>query len=260
MKYLSFLLLFFISFFSNAQKVYEYPWEKEAVVLSSSALMFGGSYYLDSRRVMLSSTEINSAIPTLGAFDGIALNYNSNQAKDASDVLFYASSALPFAIITSIHLKGERLKYLLMFGETVALNGGVTFLVKSLTDRKRPYFYDQDVSLQAKQSIDARKSFFSGHTSHSAAMSFFTASVFSDLYPNSKWKPLVWAGAASIPAATAYLRVRAGLHFPTDVIVGYGVGAGIGLLVPFLHRKRSSKKQLFTMAFSGNGFSLSYKL
>ena len=38
---------------------------------------------------------------------------------------------------------------------------------------------------------------------------------------------------------TAYLRVRAGKHFLTDVIAGYAVGATIGILVPHLHRNQS---------------------
>jgi membrane-associated phospholipid phosphatase len=36
--------------------------------------------------------------------------------------------------------------------------------------------------------------------------------------------------------ATAILRVRAGKHFWTDVLVGYGVGASIGLAVPLMHK------------------------
>ena len=39
-----------------------------------------------------------------------------------------------------------------------------------------------------------------------------------------------------LPAVTGYLRFKAGKHFPTDIIVGYGVGATIGYLVPELHK------------------------
>ena len=42
--------------------------------------------------------------------------------------------------------------------------------------------------------------------------------------------------AAVVPAITAYLRVKGGKHFYTDVITGYLVGAAVGLIVPELHK------------------------
>jgi len=60
----------------------------------------------------------------------------------------------------------------------------------------------------------------------------------------SRWKPIVWTAAATIPAITGYLRVRGGRHFPTDVIGGYIVGAAVGCLVPHLHRTIKQAKPL----------------
>ncbi len=37
-------------------------------------------------------------------------------------------------------------------------------------------------------------------------------------------------------------RVRAGVHFPTDVLAGTTAGIGIGVLVPHLHRTASPAK------------------
>ena len=85
---------------------------------------------------------------------------------------------------------------------------------------------------------DARKSFFSGHTSMTAANSFYAAKVYADMYPDSKWKPWVWTAAALLPAVTAQQRMAAGKHFFTDVLVGYGVGALIGWGIPQLHLQR----------------------
>ena len=74
-----------------------------------------------------------------------------------------------------------------------------------------------------------------------AANTFFAAKVFSDYYPDSKWKPVVWTAAATIPAITGYLRVKGGRHFTTDVITGYAVGAAVGYLVPHFHKKKKAK-------------------
>jgi hypothetical protein len=39
----------------------------------------------------------------------------------------------------------------------------------------------------------------------------------------------VWAGAGALGAATGVLRIRAGQHFPTDVLVGAAVGTAFGI-------------------------------
>jgi membrane-associated phospholipid phosphatase len=44
---------------------------------------------------------------------------------------------------------------------------------------------------------------------------------------------------------TGLLRVLAGKHFPTDVIVGAVAGSAVGLTVPFLHRRREVSVGLF---------------
>jgi membrane-associated phospholipid phosphatase len=46
----------------------------------------------------------------------------------------------------------------------------------------------------------------------------------------------VWGAAAIIPAVVAYFRIKAGKHFLTDNLVGYAVGATVGVLVPRLHQ------------------------
>ena len=54
----------------------------------------------------------------------------------------------------------------------------------------------------------------------------------------------MWSGAFLIPATTAYLRVKAGRHFPTDVIAGYATGAIVGYLIPHLHKKERKNSNL----------------
>jgi membrane-associated phospholipid phosphatase len=113
----------------------------------------------------------------------------------------------------------------------------LTEITKRTVGRARPYAYSQSTAPEVQwTSEDARASFFSGHSSIAACNAAFAATVFSDLYPNSKWKPWVWAGAAILPSLTAMERMRAGQHFPTDVLVGLAVGAAVGHVVPRLHR------------------------
>jgi hypothetical protein len=39
-----------------------------------------------------------------------------------------------------------------------------------------------------------------------------------------------------VPAAVAYFRLEAGKHFLSDNLVGYAVGATMGVVVPQLHK------------------------
>lgn len=258
----SFLTLLILTsvFHLDGQISYDFDWKKDGVILGGSAFMVGSSLIIDYRREAIALDDILNARPDINSFDRFALENSSIRAKNASDALFIFSSAAPLFLLRSQHFRGREIQYLMLLGETVALNGGLTLLVKTLADRKRPYFYNSDFPIDERQSLDARKSFFSGHTSHTAAVSFFTASVFSSLYPDSKWKYAIWTGAFTIPASTAILRVQAGRHFPTDAIAGYGIGASIGLLIPYLHRKSLHRNSALKISPTLNGISLRYQI
>ena len=91
------------------------------------------------------------------------------------------------------------------------------------------------------------------------------AKVVSDYHPNMKkgLKAIMWSGAVMIPATTAYLRVTAGRHFPTDVVAGFATGALVGFIIPHLHKKNSQESSLIwnPVVFSDYaGLSLSVKL
>ena len=92
------------------------------------------------------------------------------------------------------------------------------------------------MTLDERVNDQARLSFLSGHTSITAAMTFISARVLTDIHPDSKWNKFIWVSAITIPAFNGYLRSRAGKHFPTDVMAGYALGASIGLLIPRIHR------------------------
>ena len=65
----------------------------------------------------------------------------------------------------------------------------------------------------------------------------FTGEWFSEMYPNSAYRPLVWAGTLSLAGFVGALRIAAGKHYPSDVVVGALAGTGISLAVIRLHKK-----------------------
>ena len=250
-------VLFFVGVLriSQAQSPYKLDWTTNGILVGS-ALVLGGADYLVNKRIEpLTEAEIQVLdVESIPPFDRFASGNNSRSAALRSDWTMYGAiaSAVGISAFSTVpRMRESGLSEILTVGtmlvETNLLCYLGTDLTKGLSLRSRPYVYHPDVPMEAKTGIDARKSFFSGHTSAAAANSFFAARVFSDYYPESKWKNLIWGLAIALPAWTAIERVSAGKHFPSDVLAGYAFGAMCGYFVPFFHKNEEGRKGSLTV-------------
>lgn len=253
MKFNITFLLLSCFYFSSAQSPYELDWKKESIYLGLGAGFYTAAGLVESNSVRpLTDLEILSLDrANINSFDRNATFNFSYQAKKGSDYLKYPSYAFPFLFLSNKKTRGDFGKIMALYGETILIVGGLTSLTKRVALRPRPLVYNELVPFSDKQQNNSRYAFFSGHASVSAANSIFAAKVFSDYFPESKWKPVVWSAAILIPTSTAYLRVKAGKHYPTDVITGAAIGGAIGFLIPHLHRKKNWKGLSVTPTFSG---------
>ncbi len=173
----------------------------------------------------------------LWAIDRPAINNFSTSAEISSDVFLYAAVAVPFTLYAFDASKGEELAIATMLAETALISQGITSILKASTNRYRPYNYNPAVSDAVKLGKTSKESFLSGHASFSAALTFFSATVLTDLHPHWTYKKhLTWGTAIALPAAISYMRYASGKHFPTDLLTGYALGAAVGMIVPRLHR------------------------
>lgn len=172
----------------------------------------------------------------LWAFDRqAAFNWNTSAAH-TSDLLLIAGigGAVTLALV---HRPTPGMGApLAIMGGSALLTIGLTDLVKNAAHRARPYAYNPDVPDELRMASDAYTSFWSGHTATTAAFTFTCAQLVQQSDASRTAKTITWTAAAAWPMAVGFYRVEAGKHFATDVIVGYAVGAGIGLLVPYLHQ------------------------
>lgn len=222
-----------------AQKTYALHWGSE-LPISGIGLAAGTSGWFFGKKVKpLQAAELARLNrKDLLAIDRKASYHHSNKAGKASDLAFYSASLAPILLLADAGIRKEAGVVSVLYLETLTLTGGLTLMTKNLAKRPRPYTYNPNAPLQLKQQRDARRSFFSGHTSSTAASCFFAAKIWSDFHPGNKWRPAVWAAAAGIPAVTGLLRIRAGQHFFTDVSAGYIIGATLGYLIPVLHQRK----------------------
>lgn len=199
----------------------------------------------------------------VNGFDRFSAGYYSDKANDDSYLPFYAAFAMPVASMLNKNLRNKAGQVFVLYLETMAITGSLFTLSAGGINRPRPLVYGSDAPMSKRMSKNSQRSFFAGHTSATAAATFFTAKVFSDFNPDSKAKPYVWAAAAIIPASVAYMRLKAGQHFLSDNLLGYGIGAATGILVPHFHKKKNMVDGLSVQPFMGDGFSgmaMTYRL
>ncbi len=229
--------------FSRKESPYRITLKQSAPVVGAGTALLLTSIAIRNREAPLTLQQLNGLDrKSVWSFDRSATYQYSKTANRLSDVSLYSSVIMPWCYLANEKTRRDMDRIVWMQLEAGLLAYGLTSLTKNVTRRIRPFAYNGQVPLDEKLTVNAKESFFSGHTSASAAMSFFLAATFSQYYPGARLTPLVWTYAVVWPAATAYLRYRAGNHYPTDIITGYLVGAASGLLIPKIHQKIRGRK------------------
>ena len=230
------------------QTKFDFSFKRDALLLGGGiALAVSGQLIKNSVAPLTDAEILALDRSTINAFDRGATYQNKARDGTISDYLLGFSLVAPFSVLASRSVRQEVTPILMMYLETGTLVAGLTNISKGLVQRTRPLAYNDDFTLSYKRRIGTRHSFFSGHTSTSAAFMFLTASMVQHYADKPAWKYAAWSGAVVIPGTIAYLRYSAGKHFPSDVLVGYAVGAGCGLLIPALHRAELPKDISFSI-------------
>ncbi len=228
----------------QAQSPYRLQFGKEAAAIVAGGAGGGAGVLLKDQTTLFTPDELEGLDPArVNAFDRVAIELSSPSAREASDYFLDGSHVLPLLLLAGRQTRQHFGQISLLWGETMLINGGLTLTSKYAFRRPRPYVFNKEMGTREKQTFNAKTAFFSGHTSMTAANAFFAAKVFSDFYPDSKCRPVVWVAAATIPAITGYLRVRSGRNYPKDVHAGYPVGALTGFFVPHLHKNLNLKQK-----------------
>lgn len=164
------------------------------------------------------------AIPVKGnswAIRGIdnwaPLSLNKTTAH-ISDGTFFATALV--AGVGVLYMRDKQWHVPNMLVQNCWLTMNLTQAAKLAFLRNRPYTYGNQM-LPGKR--DDHFSFFSGHTALTATMA---ATLWLERDRSSQAQTYMAIGATVFSATTAVLRVKAGKHFPTDVLVGAVIGVG----------------------------------
>lgn len=164
-------------------------------------------------------------------------------AAPVSDVTMGVLGA--FSLGNTLWLGGdERWEEAFLLVEASTINMALGNLAKIAIRRPRPLLY-RDVRLTGElgEKTDDSMSFYSLHT---GSLACWTGAL---TYMSFQRDPNGWEGWTTLGVGGALtfgigaLRIMAQKHFPTDVIAGGLIGAGVGILVPHLHRRSGGGSQ-----------------
>lgn len=163
-------------------------------------------------------------------------------------------AAVAYALVDTVYTGAREhsvqagLTDIFLYAETFTMTQAITNLAKIAVRRPRPRAYiEREAHLNdpnySNAETDSALSFFSGHTSFVGAIAS-TATYLAFVRAPGTLRPwLTLALGAAVTGVVAWGRVADQAHFPTDVIAGAVAGAGIGVLVPHLHRTTSSEQR-----------------
>jgi membrane-associated phospholipid phosphatase len=166
----------------------------------------------------------------------------SRPAAWVSDGTILAVVAVPLALLGGEGFVETSGKNLVVYAETLALNYGLNSATKYAVQRPRPYSYSADASVQAyteTEGADAHLSFYSGHASTSFAAAVSGSYLYAMQSSDVAARAWVWGAELLLASATTTLRVRAGKHYYSDVLLGVAVGIALGVAVPYAHAERA---------------------
>ncbi len=235
-----------------SQSVYEKSSKTDIPIMSGAIGGLGLGLHLGKNLEPLTQKEVERLLQQNELIcDRWAFQNFSPKADELSDIFLSICVFSPLFMLASPHLdRDQKWTYALMYFETEILTYSVTEITKNITRRIRPYAYNPEVPIQDKIiSSDARRSFFSGHTSMSFASIAFLAHTYAAIHPDSRWKPVIWCAGISTATLVGVLRILSGKHFPTDVLVGALVGSFIGVVIPKLHEVNPTNKNSSNRAF-----------
>ena len=165
--------------------------------------------------------------------DCVALHQFSATAAAASDALFVTSLALPVGLELGRDVDDDSLRRGLAYGGAVGVTALAAMIFKVTVRRPRPYTYSREPGVQAFARVAKGNdhSFFSGHTSLAFAAATSGGILASAVAGDDRGRYGRWALGGALAASTGIFRIRAGKHFPSDVLVGAAVGtaAGVGI-------------------------------
>lgn len=261
-------LLVFFSLTSVAQKSvspYEWDWVRDGIWMGAGLAGTIGGYSLIINKDDITETELAKIMANKDDINFMDRWLEGNYSEEAitySYIPFGIAFAAPALLLFDDKINDDAALVMGLYLESLSTTAALYTITAGLANRSRPYVYnenEEEIPLGKRLKNNGQRSFYSGHVAATASAAFLAAKVFHDYHPDSPALPYVWAGAATLPAVVGFYRLKAGQHFLTDVLLGYALGAGAGILIPELHKTKNEKIDVYPTSginnFTGDRYS-----
>ena len=235
-----FIILLIIFLFNEIQLNKIYSKERQFEKINSNDYIILGSAGLINLTNLFLEDYSNSNLNAITNLDKSNINFldknfvfsYNKDIKLSSDIALGTTLALPviYSLFNSSDF-GKFFNYNIKYAQVLGLTSSLVLISKNFIDRYRPYTYDKNLDVETRKSYDGRNSFFSGHTAIAFSSAVFLAYNIENSDYSRTTKNLVWAGSLALASSTGVLRILAGKHFLTDVLVGAVVGSAIAILI-----------------------------
>ena len=206
--------------------------------------------------------------------DRIALRRDFDKHKEAliqSDYFFNTGQWAPFGLFLWKKYRRDWFDISLMYLEAQVTQGlfyGFAPFGPTGVDRFRPGVYYDESNPDTRPDGNNRNSMFSGHVSTMSTGFYFMVRMIDDYNPQltGGQRILLYTGATLPSLYGGWLRIKGLKHYPSDVLIGLGVGAISGIGVPSLHKwwkqrhpgSRVALRPVYGGGAAGLAFSLRY--
>lgn len=242
--------------------------KKESLFLGCGVLLSGGDLILDNilKLHRLEYTGQTFDMADVNAFDRKLMRQYNGSLDFAGNFVLGGAVAVPCVlaipeVLSFSGKSGDWAAVLTMYAETLLIANGIKEFIKLGVNRIRPYMYFDPSTYPQNGDIEAgdfANSFPSGHTTLAFAGATFASYCSAKYFPKSAVFPVVTCVSYALASATAVLRIAAGCHFATDVIVGAVLGSAVGFLVPFAHTFNKDNSLKMTVAPSALVFRVDF--
>jgi hypothetical protein len=180
------------------------------------------------------------------AFDRWSIGFYSPQLSAFSSVVSAGILMIPISVNVWDTRQGRQawhgaLTDVILLQEATMIASSLSNYSKSVPMHSTPLTYDPDVPDAQKRTAHNVSSFFSNHTTTAFTTAVYSAYTFQLRHPESPLVPWIWAGSLGMASGVGSLRIAAGKHFLSDVLVGAAVGSLFGYLIPRLHLNRMNQ-------------------
>jgi membrane-associated phospholipid phosphatase len=241
----------------DKQPVYKIKRSVDIPILAAGAVWSGYAFTKIYSKSHSTEDEILSLSKNnINGFDRWDVRPYSQSIDRFSFYPFYASTALPFLFLLGKETSHDFFKLCFLYLETMGITGLLYTGSVYFVDRYRPYAYSDQTSMDERLRGGAKNSFYAGHVALVATSTFFMAQAYADYHPDSKAKWVFYTLAGAATASMGYLRLAAGTHFPSDILLGAAQGTITGILIPHLHKNKGFNHPNLTIVPFGDGRSL----